>query len=47
MMQIWNWFSLEFAVNSYIAVTVKRHAKIGVDLITIGCMDRLRFSGIR
>ena len=30
MMQIWNWPFLNFAVNSYIAVTVKRHAKIGV-----------------
>ena len=31
MMQNSNWFFLEFAANSYIAVTVKRHAKIGVE----------------
>jgi len=29
MVQISNWFFLEFVANSYIAVTVKRHAKIG------------------
>ena len=29
MMRNSNWFFLEFAANSYIAVTVKPHAKIG------------------
>jgi hypothetical protein len=39
MMQIWNWFFLEFALNSYIAVTVKRHAKIGVQVRGLGKSD--------
>jgi hypothetical protein len=32
-MQIWSWFFHEFVENSYIAVTVKRHAKIGVYIV--------------
>lgn len=50
-MQIWNWFFLDFAANSYIAVTVKRHAKIGVEgtrgIQTVSKKSRRRTINVR